>query len=182
MFFMIARYADPLSSTGGRMAGKRPHAATEAAFGVALTSTEETGTRGDSGVGLNLFFSLKLMMLLCSFMKVAPSTSAYGSPGTTRTASQNMRSTGLKTSGNNHNPTTAIGGTALPVEVAALSSFFPVGFAIDPPHPPNVSGSHCFDKHHRRVVAPPRPSVKKNRRPDSAARPRCMPTIARIHI
>ena len=128
--FKAARFAGLLLSVGGRIAEKRSHATTEAVFKVALASIEENGTHGDSGVEPESSFSLKLIMFLCSLMMAATSASTYGSPGSTPTVIRNMRSTGMKTSGSIHNPKTAIGGTALSVWLASLSSPLPIGLPI----------------------------------------------------
>ena len=64
-------------SAGGRTAQNAVQAALTSFDDVAeLVLCQEKGTQVDSGVGLKPSFSRKLMVLWCSFMKVAPRTTA----------------------------------------------------------------------------------------------------------
>ena len=103
----------PLSA-GSRIAQKDVQAAVMSFDDVAeLVVCEEKDTQVDSGVGLNSSFSRKLMMRWCSFMKVAPRTTAWGRSRTIRNEIRNTLSTGGNTTGITQDPMTSIGGTAL---------------------------------------------------------------------
>ena len=132
--FKMTGPVGPSYSVDGRMAQQRSNTNTEVVREAAFSSIDEKGTHRDSSVGLNISPFSKLIALLCSLVKAAYRTGAYGSFGTTHTSILKTLST-EGTRGNTSDPTMVIGGKVLSGEFAALSSRFPVGVTIAPPSP-----------------------------------------------
>jgi len=109
--------------------------------------------------------------LVCSLMKAAFSTSAPGSPGSTRTVTLETQSTGGNIKGNTHDPTTAIEGTALSEGLVSRSSPFAVGVALDFP-PPMPLASTSLINAIKALLSPPSSRVNGHWGPDFTTRSR----------